>query len=83
ADVVETASFLATFAFVRDLQAVGFVAETVARRFEAEGFHAIALPVPIELPPVGVITMRGRRRPPAAVQLLECLRAATVRHGLP
>ncbi|WP_114803811.1 LysR substrate-binding domain-containing protein [Pseudacidovorax intermedius] len=83
ADVVETASFLATFAFVRDLQAVGFVAETVAQRFEAEGFHAIALPVPIELPPVGVITLRGRRRPPAAVQLLECLREATVRHGLP
>jgi hypothetical protein len=32
--------------------------------------------VPIELPPVGIITMRGRISTPSSEQLIECLRRA-------
>jgi len=73
ADIVETASFLATLSFVRELPAVGFVAEAVASAFEKEGLVKLALPVPIELPAVGIIALRGRHRTPASAQLIECL----------
>jgi DNA-binding transcriptional LysR family regulator len=76
ANIVETASFLATLCFVRELPAVGFVAEAVARAFEQEGLKALPLPVPIELPPVGIIELRGRYRTPTAAQLIDCLREA-------
>jgi hypothetical protein len=36
----------------------------------------LPLKVPIDLPPVGLITMRGRRRTPSTQQLIECLRRA-------
>jgi len=75
ADIVETASFLATLTFMRTLPAVGFVAESVAQAFEQEGFVRLPLPVPIELPPVGIIAPRGRHRTPAAALLIECLEA--------
>jgi DNA-binding transcriptional LysR family regulator len=82
ANIVETASFVSTFSFVRDLPAVGFVADDVARHFEAEGLRVLPVPVPIELPPVGIITVRTRRRTPAAKQLIECLEEAVeVRAG--
>jgi hypothetical protein len=32
--------------------------------------------VPIELPPVGILTLRGRRSTPSAEQLMACLREA-------
>jgi len=73
ADIVETASFLATLSFVRELPAVAFVAEAVATAFEKEGLVKLALPVPIELPAVGIIVLRGRHRTPASAQLIECL----------
>ena len=77
ADIVETASFLATLTFVRERPAVGFLARGVARHFEREGLVKV-LPVrlQIELPPVGIITMRGRLRTPSSEQLIECLRRA-------
>ncbi len=76
-DVVETASFLATLSFVRERPAIGFLARAVARHFEREGLlKVLPVKVPIELPPVGLITLRGRAATPAAGQLMDCLRQA-------
>ncbi|MES3003860.1 MAG: LysR substrate-binding domain-containing protein [Pseudomonadota bacterium] len=74
-DVIETASFLAISTFVRERQAVAFVARSVGRHFEKQGlFSVLKLPVPVDLPPVGLITVRGR--PPTRIteQLMACLR---------
>ncbi|MBS0343175.1 MAG: LysR family transcriptional regulator, partial [Proteobacteria bacterium] len=76
ANVVETASFLATLCFMRDIPAVGFVADTVARQFEKEGLSVLPLPVRIELPAVGIITLRGRRQTPSTEQMIDCLRGS-------
>lgn len=77
ADVLETASFLATLTFVRERPALGFLAGTVARHFEGEGLlKVLAIAVPIELPPVGIISLRGRPLTPSAEQLVACLRLA-------
>ena len=82
ADIVETASFLATLTFVRELPAVGFLARGVARHFEREGLvKVLKLQVPIELPPVGMITLRGRSRTPATEQLRACLRSTAIDLG--
>lgn len=65
ADLIESASFLVILAFMRQNPAVGFVARSVARHLEAEGFaKVLKIKVPIELPPVCPIMMRGRIRPP-------------------
>jgi len=78
-DIVETASFLTTLAFVRQRPAVGFLARGVARHFEREGLlKVLRLQVPIELPPVGMITLRGRSRTPATEQLMACLRSTAM-----
>lgn len=75
ADIVETASFLVTLSFVRERPAVGFLAQGVARHYAREGLvKVLPLKVPIELPPVGIITLRNRVRTPAAAALMECLR---------
>jgi DNA-binding transcriptional LysR family regulator len=77
ADIVESASFLVTLNFMQQRGALGFWARTVARHYEAQGLVKILkIPVRIELPPVGVITMRGRLRTPASEQLIGCLRQA-------
>ena len=77
ADIVETASFLVTLSCIRERSAVGFLALGVARHFEGEGLvKALGLAVPIELPPVGMITMQGRDPTPATGQLMQCLRTA-------
>jgi len=75
ADIIETASFLAISTFVQQRGAVAFVARSVGEHFEREGlFKVLKLPVPVDLPPVGLITVRGR--PPTRItgQLMECLR---------
>lgn len=78
-DVVETSAYLATLAGVRDLGAVGFWARSVALHSQREGLVSVLpLAVPIELPPVGLITLRGRRLSPSGEQLLQCLREAAV-----
>lgn len=75
ADLIETASYLVTVTFVRQRSAVGFVAAGVARHLEDEGLaRRLPLPVSIELPPVGVIRLRGKALPPAAEHLLAALR---------
>jgi DNA-binding transcriptional LysR family regulator len=77
ADIVETASFLATLSFVETRQAVAFWARSVALHAQAQGLvKVLAVKVPIELPPVGIITLRGRRTTPSAEQLMACLREA-------
>jgi len=77
ADLIESASFLVTLTFVRERAAIAFVARTVARFLEREGLaKALRFKMPIELPPVGIITMRSRKRTPACEQLIDCLRRA-------
>jgi DNA-binding transcriptional LysR family regulator len=81
-DLIETASFLMTLTFMRERSAIAFVSGAVARYLEREGLaKALRIEVPIELPPVGIITMRNRIRTPACEQMIDCLRhaATTVR----
>lgn len=76
-DVIETASFLVTLTCIRERGAVGFWARSVALHYQQQGLVAV-LPIKlaIELPPVGLITLRGRLRTPASGQLIDCLRQA-------
>ncbi|MBV8156574.1 MAG: LysR family transcriptional regulator [Dyella sp.] len=74
-DLVESSSYLAVTTFVAQRRAVGFVARSVGRQLEAEGrFRVLEMPVEVDLPLVGLITLRGRRLAPGATQLMECLR---------
>lgn len=74
-DLVETASFLALQTFISRRGAAGFLARSVARHFEHQGVvQVLPLAVPVELPPIGLITMRGRRLTTTTEQLMECLR---------
>ncbi|MBS0608875.1 MAG: LysR family transcriptional regulator, partial [Proteobacteria bacterium] len=75
ADIVESASFLSQLSFMHQRGAVAFMARSVARHFARQGMMAVLrLPVPVELPPVGLITLRGQRVTPVTAQLVECLR---------
>ena len=59
----------------RERPGLGFVARGVAAYLEREGLaRPIELAVPMELPPVGLIGLRGRSRTPACAQLVEALR---------
>ncbi|MFM9899767.1 MAG: LysR substrate-binding domain-containing protein [Polaromonas sp.] len=74
-DLVETSSFLALSMFVQQRDAVGFMARSVAQHFQQAGWLSVLpLDVPIELPPIGLITLRGRRLTPSSEQLMACLR---------
>ncbi|HEY0822465.1 MAG TPA: LysR substrate-binding domain-containing protein, partial [Ramlibacter sp.] len=76
-DLVETASFLALLTVLQRRAAVGFMARSVAGHFEAAGsVHVLKLPVPVELPAIGLITLRGRPLTTTTAQLMECLRLA-------
>ena len=80
ADIIETASFLAISTFVRQRGAVAFVAKSVGTHCEEEGiFKVLDLPVPVDLPPVGLITVRDRATTRITRQLMECLRKVAVR----
>jgi len=75
-DIIESASFLAQLSFLQQRGAVAFMARSVARHFEAQGLLAVlSIAVPIDLPAVGLITLRGRRPTPSTEQLVDCLRA--------
>lgn len=80
ADIVEAVSFLAIISLVRERAAVGFLAQAVARQFEREGLVRI-LPIAFRqpIPPVGLIWVRGRRMPPSAELLMDCLRGVARR----
>jgi DNA-binding transcriptional LysR family regulator len=77
ADIIETASFLVTLSAMHERPAVGFLARSVAQHFARQGLlRILKIKVPIALPPVGIITLRGRPQTPASQLLLECLREA-------
>jgi DNA-binding transcriptional LysR family regulator len=83
-DLVETASFLALLTFMTERDAAGFMARSVARHFERQGVLAILpLAVRVELPPVGLMTVRGRAATAATAQLMACLRTAATRIARP
>lgn len=74
-DIIESASFLVTLTFLRQRGAAAFVAENVARYLEAEGLaKSLPVTVPIELPPVGLLTLRQRKATPATEQFMACCR---------
>lgn len=74
-DLIETASFLNILNFVRDRMAIGYLAGDVGQHFQREGLlKVLDLELPMELPPVGMITMRGRIRTPTCAQMMQCLR---------
>ena len=74
-DIIETASFLATLAFVRERGTDGFLASGVARHFEREGLLAtLPIRLPIDLPSIGIITLRARGPTPTTARLIDCLR---------
>jgi len=76
-DLVETASFLDTPAFMQERGALVFWARSVALHMQKRGVaRVLPLKLPIELPPVGMITLRSRARTPACEQPMACLRAA-------
>jgi len=80
ADVIESASYLVTLSFLRQRGCVAFVARDVARHLESEGLAlALRLPVPIELPSVGIILLRGGMRTPACDRLLDAIRTCAKR----
>lgn len=76
-DLMETSSYLATLTFVGRRGGVGFLARSAARSFEGQGLCKILdVPLPLELPPVGIITQRGAVLPASSLQLIDCLREA-------
>lgn len=82
ADVIESASFLVTTTFVRQRHCVALVADDVARHLQAQlQTRTLALPVPIDLPPVGTLVLRGRLRTPACDRLLQALKSGAGRRG--
>jgi DNA-binding transcriptional LysR family regulator len=83
ADIVETASFLSQLTFVHQRGAVAFMARGVARCHAALGTLAMLdLVVPIDLPPVGLITLRGQPLTPTT-GLLPRNACARSRSGVP
>ena len=75
ADIVESASFLSQISFLHQRGAVAFMARTVARHFAQQGLLAVLrLEVSVELPPVGLITLRGQPMTPVTGLLVESLR---------
>ncbi|GKS87613.1 LysR family transcriptional regulator [Acidovorax sp. SUPP1855] len=80
ADIVESASFLSQITFLHQRGAVAFMARTVARHFAEQGMLAVVkVPVEIELPPVGLIRMRGVEGTPVTQALVGCLREIKIR----
>ena len=76
-DIVETASFLALRTFVQERGAAGFLARSVGLHFQKLGsLKVLPIDVPIELPPIGLITVRGRRLTSSSEQMMTCLRLA-------
>lgn len=74
-DIIETASFLALSTFVQQRAAAGFMARSVGLHFQKEGWlKVLSIEVPIKLPPIGLITVRGRRLTSSSEQLMACLR---------
>lgn len=81
-DVVETASFLGQLTLLRDQGAAALMAESVARHFSALGLLTpLPLEVEADVPPVGLITLRGRPLTPITQRLVTLLRAVADERG--
>ncbi|MBO4122980.1 LysR family transcriptional regulator [Cupriavidus gilardii] len=84
-DRIETSSYLAVSTFVAQRDAAGFLARSVARQFASEGrLDIVNIAVPIELPPVGIITLRTSRETglgASAAHLVDCLRLTAAEMG--
>lgn len=73
--LVETASYLVTTTFLRQPGCVAMVAQDVAEHLQSLGqARMLRIDLPMELPPVGVIQLRGALRTPACDRLLDHLR---------
>jgi DNA-binding transcriptional LysR family regulator len=73
--VIETASFLVTLSGIQERGAVGFWVRSAAEHYQKQGLvRIVPTPIPIELPPAGLITLGRRLRTPASEQMLDCLR---------
>lgn len=80
-DVVESASHLAVMTFLHERDAVGFVARSVAEHYaRLRWLDILPLALPLDLPPVGIITLRERPLSPVSERLMQCLREAA--HGM-
>lgn len=76
-DVIESSSYLTLATFAAERDAAGFMARSAAQALEAEGrLRILAMDVPVELPPVGVMTLRERPLTSSAVQMIDYLRRA-------
>jgi len=74
-DLVETSSYLAALTFVGQRGAVGFLAQSAAQSFERQGWCRILdIALDLQVPPVGIITLRQARLSASSRQLLQCLR---------
>ncbi|MBU4610137.1 LysR family transcriptional regulator [Achromobacter sp. GG226] len=83
-DVIESASHLAVMTFLREREAVGFVARSVAEHYARQGWlDILPLVLPLDLPPVGIITLREHPLNPASERLVACLREAARGMGQP
>lgn len=81
ADLIESTSHLVTLTFLQQRGSVGFVAADVARQLQAVQLAvALPIPVPIELPPVGILRLRAGLRTAAGNRLLALPRAQAA-HG--
>lgn len=77
-DVVESASFVAILSLMQQRQSIGFLANSVAKYFEEQGLiRIVPINVPIELPPVGIMTMQNRVSTPSTKELVACLKAVS------
>lgn len=76
-DMMETASYFAIATFVTQRRATGFVARSAGQHLQAQGTHRVlALDITIELPPVGIMTLRDQRLTSASEHLIDALRRA-------
>lgn len=79
-DLIESASFLAISCAIRDHHAIGFVARGVGLHFQKEGlFKVLPVSLDMDLPPVGLITMRGQKTSLTTQTLMACLRDVAAR----
>ena len=79
-DLMETASFGAMVSLLHGRAAVGVMARSVARHFAALGLlQVLPLPMQLDLPPVGIVSLRAKVPGPGAAQFGACARAAAPR----
>lgn len=73
-DLVESASFLNLIMSLKTRSAIGFMAKKAAQHFSKQGLVEI-LPIElhIELPPIGIITLRERSKTASTKELVEHL----------